>query len=52
MSDLFDDEAFQQNAAGTPFHGKELVTWIWPRAGALDQFPGELRARQRYITDS
>jgi hypothetical protein len=59
MSDLFDDEAFKQSAAGTLFYGKELVAWIWPRAGALDQFPPELRARaaeaiarQRQNTDS
>jgi hypothetical protein len=45
MSDLFDDEAFRQNAAGILFYGKELVAWIGPRSKALDQFPPELRAR-------
>jgi hypothetical protein len=59
MSDLFDDEAVRENAGGTLFYGKEPVAWIWPRAGALDQFPPELRARaaeaiarQRHNTDS
>ena len=59
MSDLFDDEAVKQSAAGTLFYGKELVAWIWPRAGALDQLPRELRTRageantrQRHLTDS
>jgi hypothetical protein len=33
MSDLFDDEAFKQSAAGTLFYGKELVAWIWPARG-------------------
>ncbi len=42
MSDLLDEEAFRQNAAGILFHSKELVTWIWPRSKA---FPPELRAR-------
>jgi hypothetical protein len=45
MSDIFDEEAFQQNAAGILFHGKELVAWLWPRSKAFDQFPPELRAR-------
>ena len=45
MSDLFNEEAFRQNAAGILFHSKELVTWIWPRSKALDQFPPEFRAR-------
>ena len=45
MSDLFDEEAFRQNAAGILLYGKELFTWIWPRSKALDQFPPELRAR-------
>ena len=45
MSDLFDEEAFRQNAAGILLYGKELFTWIWPRSKALDEFPPELRAR-------
>jgi hypothetical protein len=45
MSDLFDDEAFRQNAAGILLYGKELFTWILPRSKALDEFPPELRAR-------
>jgi hypothetical protein len=45
MSRLFDEEAFRENAASILFHIKELVTWVWPRSKALDQFPPELRAR-------
>lgn len=45
MSELLDEEAFRQNAAGILFNGKELVAWIGPRSKALDQFPPELRAR-------
>ncbi|MER5322971.1 hypothetical protein [Streptosporangium roseum] len=45
MSDTFNEEAFQRNAAGILFHSKELVAWLWPRSKALDQFPPELRAR-------
>jgi hypothetical protein len=45
ISGLFDEEAFRENAASILFHIKELVTWIWPRSNALDQFPPELRAR-------
>jgi hypothetical protein len=41
MSDLFNEEAFRENAASILFHSKELVTWIWPRSKALDQFPPE-----------
>ena len=45
MSELFNEEAFQQNAAGILLHSKELVTWIWPRSKALEEFPPELRSR-------
>jgi hypothetical protein len=45
MSELFNEKAFQQNASGILLHSKELVTWIWPRSKALDEFPPELRAR-------
>lgn len=45
MSDLLDEAAFRQNAAGILFHGKELLAWIGPRSKELDQFPPELLAR-------
>jgi hypothetical protein len=45
ISDLLDEEAFRENAAGILFHIKELVTWILPRTDTLDQFPPDLRAR-------